>query len=101
MCEAVKEACYLRQVLFDMGFKQADPTVIHVDNAGSIQLAQNAGYHSRTKHMDVRFHYIREKIQDKTVRLKYIPTEDNTADILTKPLERNKFCKHRTTFMTA
>jgi len=101
LCEAVKEACYLRQVLFDMGFKQADPTVIHVDNAGSIQLAQNAGYHSRTKHMDVRFHYIREKIQDKTVRLKYIPTEDNTADILTKPLECNKFCKHRTTFMTA
>ncbi|KAM0863375.1 hypothetical protein ACQ4PT_044625 [Festuca glaucescens] len=64
---------------------------LHVDNKSAIQLCKNPGYHDRSKHIDTRYHYIRDCIEDETVTVEYIGTEDQLADILTKALGRIRF----------
>ena len=64
---------------------------MYCDNQGAIALAKDNKYHARTKHIDLRYHFIREAVEDKKIFVKYIPTEDNVADIFTKPLARLKF----------
>ena len=69
---------------------------IYVDNQGGIDLANNPKYHDRTKHIDIRYHFIRDITQKGLVDLIHLPSNDNTADILTKSLPREKFEEHRT-----
>ena len=69
------------------------------DNHGCIALSENPIHHKRTKHIDVRFHYTREKVEDGTVKLEYIPSENQVADILTKPLGQPLLVKHRGVMM--
>ena len=78
-----------------MNFNQEQPTVIHEDNQGAIALYNNPKFHSCIKHIDTRYHYIREKIESKDVKLKYCPTEDMVADVFTKPLGKTKFQRFR------
>lgn len=66
-------------------------TVILEDNQGAIAIAKNPVDHARTKHIDIRYHYIRECVQNGQIQLKYCCTENMKADILTKPLPRQKF----------
>ena len=68
--------------------------IIFADNQGPIKLSENLKHHSRSKHIDVKFHFIREASQQGLIRLVYIPTTDMVADILTKPLARDKHEKH-------
>jgi len=68
--------------------------IIFADNQGAIKLSENPKHHSRSKHIDVKFHFIREASQQGLIRLVYIPTTDMVADILTKPLARDKHEKH-------
>jgi hypothetical protein len=92
LCLAVQELVYLRQLLEDLGYPQTEPTTIFEDNQGTIQLANNDGmYSKRTKHIDVRYHYIREVIKKGWLILKYISTKHQLADILTKALAASKF----------
>ena len=62
------------------------------DNQGSIALAKNPQYHKRTKHIDIRYHFVREKVEDGQVILEYISTLDMLADIMTKPIPAAQFC---------
>ena len=62
------------------------PVVIKEDNQGTIALAKNPISHNRTKHIDIKFYYVREALEDGIINLIYCPTEQMTADILTKPL---------------
>jgi hypothetical protein len=87
-CAAVQEAAYMRQLFLDLGFKQAEPTKVYQDNQGCIALSSNPIYHKRTKHIDIRFHYIRERVENGDVVLVHVPTERQLADLLTKPLPR-------------
>ena len=64
------------------------PQVIYADNQASIKLAQNPQSHDRTKHIDIKFHIVREALGNNTIALKYVPTADMTADILTKGLPK-------------
>jgi len=61
------------------------------DNQGAIAIANNPVAHSRTKHIDIRYHFVREAVLNKTVELRYCPTEFMIADILTKSLSRERF----------
>lgn len=90
LCEATKETVWMRSILAQLGKEQQDPTVLHADNQGANAYTKDNQFHRRTKHINVRFHYIREKVQDKTVIVKYISTGEQQADILTKPLQRVK-----------
>lgn len=65
-------------------------TNIYVDNQCTISFAQNVGFHARSKHIDIRHHFIRENITSNKVTVNYCTTEDNVADILTKGLNRYK-----------
>ena len=69
----------------------ADTILLKEDNQGTIAVVRNPVSHNRTKHTDSKFHYVREALEDRTIDLIYCPTEQMTADILTKPLARQQF----------
>ncbi len=91
-----KEAVWLRR-LFGEIFPPADinnPTTLHSDNKSAITLATGGGqYHARTKHIDIHYHFIRYIIEASSIKLIYCPTDQQTADMLTKALPSIK-AKH-------
>jgi transposase InsO family protein len=86
--DAAKEAVWWRSFLTSLGYAPSGPTTIMSDNQGSIKLSKNPENHRRTKHIDVRHHYIRECEKAGTVHLDYVSTQQMAADVLTKPLGR-------------
>ncbi len=91
LAAAAQQAMWLRQVLDDVGEKLAGPIQLFEDNQAAIQIARNPILHKRTKHIDVRHHYVREVVGKGQLELIYIPTKDQLADLLTKPLPRDSF----------
>ncbi|KAH9733862.1 Integrase catalytic domain-containing protein [Citrus sinensis] len=87
---AVKEAIWLKGLVTELGLEQESVTV-NCDSSSAIQLSKNPKYHERTKHVDVRMHFIREEIRSGVINVIKIPTEVNPADMLTKPLPTVKF----------
>ena len=98
-CSATQSAVYIRQLLTDLGFKQDEPTVIMEDNQACIAMSNNPITHKRTKHIDIRYHFVREKVESKEVELVYIPTQHQLADILTKPLSNIRLAMIRNRMM--
>jgi len=90
MTSAVQEAKFLRMLLNDMFIKSPDPTVIFADNQGAIFIAKNPVNRQRTKHIDIKYHFIRSEIKNKLVDVQYVPSDKNVADVFTKCLPRNK-----------
>lgn len=88
--DAVKEAVYLRRFIDDLGFELPTKLRICNDNNGARKLAENPVFHARTKHIDVRHHYVHEVLQSGTLEIDYIPTELIAADVLTKGLTKLK-----------
>ena len=72
-----------------------DPTVIHCDNRSCIKLSVNHVFHDRSKHIDIQYHHIKDRVQRKIMLLQYIPMKDQDVDILKKALTRRKFEYHR------
>ena len=90
--EGTKEALWLRSLLEELRMSDPKvPTIIYGDNQGSLNLAHNPIYHARTKHIEVKHHFIREKVSAGQVKLEYIPTSEQLADIMTKALGRIAF----------
>ena len=85
-CTASKEAIWLSNVLKEI-LHTSNTTPIHllVDSSGSISSAHNEPINDRNKHIDIRYHFVRHPIADKKITMSYCPTNDQTADILTKP----------------
>lgn len=86
MSNAAREAIFLRRLLSEIEYGNGDPILLHVDNQGAYKLAQNPVFHNRTKHIDIKFHHVRDVVKNKEVELKYCPTNNMIADILTKNL---------------
>jgi hypothetical protein len=95
-CSAAKECCYLRQFLGELGLAIQGPTTVNADNTGAIALAQNSIYQGKSRHIDFQYHFTREKINDGTILLNYIPTTQMVADGLTKPLSLAKLEEFKT-----
>ncbi|KAG7534720.1 GAG-pre-integrase domain [Arabidopsis thaliana x Arabidopsis arenosa] len=91
----VCQCVWLRRVLEKVGFAEDEETVIMCDNSSAIQLSKHPVFHGKSKHIDVRFHYLRELVNDGVVKLCHCPTEDQIADIFTKPLKLEQFLKLR------
>lgn len=70
--------------------------VIKEDNQGAIALARNPVAHSRTKHIDIRFHFMSKALEDSLIDIEYCPSSEMVADLLTKPVSRSQFEKLRT-----
>lgn len=92
---------YLRGILSDLGTPQESPTVIYTDSQSAIAIAEADTIPKRSKHIEVRYHYIRSLIQRGFIQLRYVPSADNAADFFTKGLTKDTFVKHRDTIMNA
>lgn len=95
--QATKEAIWLRNLLEELGYKQRGATTIFCDNQAAIALSRNPEFHSRSKHVDIQYHFLRYHVENHTVDLKYVGSEDMAADGLTKPLtqhKHNRFCEY-------
>ena len=88
---ATCEAIWLKRLLKDLQEEVSDPTMIYYDNLNNIQLTKNPILHARTKHIEVHYHFVRESVLSGEVKLQYVPTDRQTADIFTKPLGMDKF----------
>lgn len=88
LTEATKEAVYIRKILNESGIydNSEDPTTIYCDNQGAGKLTRNPVYHARTKHIDVKYHYVRQAYKRNEIDIQYISTTDMIADVLTKSL---------------
>ncbi|KAL0392757.1 UNVERIFIED_CONTAM: Retrovirus-related Pol polyprotein from transposon RE1 [Sesamum radiatum] len=84
-------AIWLRRILENIGEKQEEPTTIYCDNKSAIAITKNPVQHNRTKHIDIKYHSLREATTRGEIELKYCSTEEQLADIFTKALPRNKF----------
>jgi hypothetical protein len=95
---ATQEAIHLRMLLGEMGLKQG-PITIHEDNQPCIKIAENPINSERTKHIHVRYFFVRERVQRNEIELAYVPTNDMIADCLTKNLDSTKVKNFRSTIM--
>ena len=92
LTESVQEAIWLKAFLCELGEMSLNEAVkIHEDNQGSIALAKNPECHKRTKHIDISYHLVREKVEDGQVMLQYCSTKDMKADLMTKPISAVQF----------
>ena len=87
---ATKEAVWLRKLFDELATISSCPTMLLIDNQSAKALAKNAMFHDRTKHIAIRHHFIREKLDSGEIAVDYVLTSDQTADILTKGLTREK-----------
>ncbi len=85
LTSAAKEAMWLQKLNFEIEEK-AEAILIYEDNQSTIKTASEEIYNDRSKHIDVRYHFIREKVRNNQIKVEYLPTEDMIADALTKPL---------------
>ena len=93
--EAVKEAVWLKQLCRDIGLSDSGAVTIHCDSTAAAAIANNSKSSRRVKHMDIKYHYVREVIADGVVATAYCPTAEMLADMLTKPLCLEKFSNFR------
>ncbi len=88
--QCTKEAIWLKKLMVNVGLVQNGATNIMCDNQGCIALTKNPTHHSHTKHNDIQCHFIREKLESGEIGLKYCPTQDLVADVLTKALTKEQ-----------
>jgi hypothetical protein len=88
---AVREAVWLCKLLKDLFDHETDPTTIHCDNQSCVKLSENPVFHNRSKHIEIKYHYIRDMMKRKAVHVQYFPTHELIVDIFTKPLANTKF----------
>ena len=98
LANAAQEAKFLKQLCNDMDIL-IENVLINVDNQGAINLAKNPINHQRSKHIDIKYHFIRLEIQIGNINLQYVPTDCNVADIFTKPVTKIKLEKFRSLIM--
>ena len=94
LSEAAKEVKFVVQVLQSIGIKVELPVIVRVDNVGAIFIAENVTMSQRTKHIDVRYHYVREFVKDGFVKIIFIRTRENTADVFTKNTSGDTYDRH-------
>lgn len=93
---ATKEAIYLGTLLHEIGIENSPPT-IYGDNQGALSLAKNQVSHSKLKHVDIHYHFVKEAYAEGKIQVAYMPTEVIPADMLTKgvPAPKHKLCTER------
>ena len=100
---AVSELCmeilFVRQILESLGEKVDYPIIINVDNKGAVFLVHNDGASIRTQHINVRYHFVREYVENGVVKIVFVRLEKNNSDVFTKNTMREIFHRHTGKFM--
>ena len=91
LTEGTKQLIWLRHFIQELSIDQSQLTSLCSDNLGAIMLSQDATYHVCTKHINVTYHFIHEKVASHKAVLTYVPTKENIADILTKGLKLHQY----------
>ena len=84
LSHATQEVVWLRRLLNDIAEKQAQPSIMNEGNQGAIELSKNPRLHNRTKHIDVAYNIVRQKVNDKSINVKYCSKGQMLADVMTK-----------------
>jgi hypothetical protein len=100
LSECAQEAMFTRNLISEITGKHQPPAIIYEDNLGAIFLSKNSQVSARTKHIDVRHHFIRDLIKENKLNIKFIKTENNTADIMTKNVNKESFIKFTKELLT-
>jgi len=100
VCAAIQQCMWVRAFFTELCVLPPGPSVIFEDNRACIAMAANPAHHGRTKHIGIKYHYVRECVASGDVQLKYVRTSDMWADIMTKPTRVYTFVLLRDCFMT-
>jgi hypothetical protein len=90
-CSASCEAIWLQKLFIGLFDLEMEATVILCDNQSCIKMTENPVFHDKSKHIEIRYHYIRDMVQRGAIKLRYVSMDEQVADVLTKPLSRVKF----------
>lgn len=91
MSSAIQEAVWIKQLAGELDSNLRKPITLYCDNQSALRLAELDAYRPRTKHIDIRFHFVREMVLNHKVKIEFIASERNVADSLTKPVTKDKF----------
>ncbi|KAM2478675.1 hypothetical protein PS1_002490 [Malus domestica] len=94
LAHTAADIAWIRNILKDLSVFLDAPPTIHCDNMSAIALSANLVFHSRIKHLNTDHHFVRERVHEGDLEVLYIPTEEQTADVLTKGLHSPSFVKH-------
>jgi hypothetical protein len=97
--EAVKEIKFIYYLLQGIGIEIELPIIVKTDNIGAMFMAQNASSGVRTRHVDTRYHYIRENVEDGIIKIEFVRSIDNDSDIFTKNVNQEIYEKHVKNFL--
>ena len=97
--EVAKELMWLRIILKEMNINVKSPSILYVDNQSAIKISENDTEHDRTKHIDIRYYFIRDLITNGEIKLHWVSTAEQLADIFTKPLGGTIFTNLRDILM--
>lgn len=92
------QAIWMRRILHEIGHEQVGEMELLCDNTSTIKLSRNAVLHGRSKHIQVHYHFLRDLVKEGTIKLVYCNTEEQLADIMTKPLKMASFQRIREEF---
>ena len=81
----------MKQTLQDLQIQFSEPIPIFCDNTSAISISKNPVMHSKTKHIPIKYHFVKEKVAEKNIKLEYVGTKEQIADIFTKPLPHEAF----------
>jgi len=96
---AATEIVFMRNLLTEMGYDMSEPTVLWVDNMGAVEITKRRESLARSRHIERRYLKMQEWVAEGKIKVKYINTDENRADMFTKPLDRATFEKHASGIM--
>jgi hypothetical protein len=81
----------MKQTLIDIQVEYDEPIPIYCDNTSALNISKNPVMHSKKKHIPIKYHFLWEQVAEKNIRVEYVGTKEQVADIFTKPLPRESF----------
>jgi hypothetical protein len=100
ICDVTKEVMWLTQLLEEMKYKVSTPSVLYVYNQAAKSIAENQIINAKSKHIQVKYYFVKELVRDKKIELKWVSTKQQLADILTKAVKTGDYVKIRDALMT-
>jgi histone deacetylase 1/2 len=91
VANATSEVIWMQSLLEELGVKLRQPPCLWCDNLGATYLSANPVFHARAKHIEIDFHFVREKVLNKQLEIRFVPSKDQVADGFTKPLPLSAF----------
>jgi hypothetical protein len=85
------QVLWMKKTLTDIQVEDDDPIPIYCDNTSAISISKNPVMNSKTKHIPMKYHFLREQVVEKNIRVEYVGTKEQVADIFTKPLPQEAF----------